>query len=55
MGYTEILQMVNSDPSVSLNEKIEYIVNIINFGNNFLFLNYLKFVFLALHNTKYPN
>lgn len=29
MGYTEILQMVNSDPSVSLNEKIEYVGGVI--------------------------
>lgn len=32
MGYTEILQMVNSDPSVSLNEKMEYIGGVIPRG-----------------------
>ncbi len=32
MGYTEILQAVNSDPSVSLNEKIEYVGGVIPRG-----------------------
>lgn len=32
MGYTEILQMVNSDPSIALNEKIEYIGGVIPRG-----------------------
>lgn len=32
MRYTEILQMVNSDPSIALNEKIEYVGGVIPRG-----------------------
>ena len=36
MRYTEILQMVNSDPSIALNEKIEYIGGVIPRGKELI-------------------